>query len=157
MCTNSFSRSHQRLFSALWIAAASAALRGVQPIDSVGLAAALRVQNQAGRWQAALELFRAAKDKKCIPDRSSYTEAIVAHGRLKQSDQALDVFRAMQDAGLPPNVVSCALPLTLTSEREARSRHAPSRAQTRPRSPRAGARATGRSRSRYSQTCKRTA
>ena len=64
-----------------------------------------------------LELFRAAKDKKCIPDRSSYTEAIVAHGRLKQSDQGLAVFRAMQDAGLPPNVVSCALPLTLTSER----------------------------------------
>ena len=31
--------------------------------------------------------------KKIAADRSAYTEAIVAHGRLRQSDKALDVFR----------------------------------------------------------------
>ena len=144
---------HAMLCALSWTAA-SAALS----TDSSGLAASLRVQNQAGQWQATLELFRAAKAGGA--DRSSYTEAIVAHGRLRQSDKALNVFREMQDAGLTPNVVSCAqrawgpLPhcqLSLTP----RPHHA-SCAQTRPRSPRAGARATGRSRSRSSQTCKRT-
>ena len=81
--------------------AASAALS----TDSAGLAASLRAKNQAGQWQATLELFRAAK---AGADQFSYTEAIVAHGRLKQSDKALDVFREMQEAGLTPNVVSCA-------------------------------------------------
>jgi pentatricopeptide repeat protein len=90
------------MLCALSWTAASAALS----TDSSGLAASLRVQNQAGQWQATLELFRAAKAGGA--DRSSYTEAIVAHGRLRQSDKALNVFREMQDAGLTPNVVSCA-------------------------------------------------
>ena len=81
--------------------AASAALS----TDSAGLAASLRAKNQAGQWQATLELFHAGK---AGADQFSYTEAIVAHGRLKQSDKALDVFREMQEAGLTPNVVSCA-------------------------------------------------
>ena len=92
---------HAMLCALSWTAA-SAALS----TDSSGLAASLRVQNQAGQWQATLELFRAAKAGGA--DRSSYTEAIVAHGRLRQSDKALNVFREMQDAGLTPNVVSCA-------------------------------------------------
>ena len=83
--------------------AGSSALCGVR--DSTSLAAALRVHNQAGQWQEALELFAA---QKIAADRSAYTEAIVAHGRLRQSDKALDVFREMQEDGLTPTVVSCA-------------------------------------------------
>ena len=95
---------------AAFCTAASAALSGVRPADSASLAAALRVQNKAGQWQAALELFRAAKDgaadRSSYASRSSYTEAIVAHGRLKQSDKALNVFREMQDLGLAPSLVA---------------------------------------------------
>ena len=76
------------------------------------------------------------------------------HGRLKQSDKALDVFREMQEAGLTPNVVSCA-PLAGPAAPLPALAHAPptpprSCAQTRPRSPHAGATATGRSRLAFS-------
>ena len=77
------------------------------PTDSV--AAPMSKANQAGQWKAALQLFQTAKagaDRSTYADRTSFTEAIVAHGKLGQSDKALDAFREMQAEGLAPNVVS---------------------------------------------------
>ena len=119
--------------------AGSSALCGVR--DSTSLAAALRVHNQASQWQEALELFAA---QKIAADRSAYTEDIVAHGRLRQSDKALDVFRGRR----PDADRRFMCPRKCISQRPPVSAHAALTRQIRQRFPRAGARATGRLRSR---------